>query len=933
MTLPSPVTLALLSSLTAAAALPAGGDADSGAQIHDRQGREVVRYDRSHALLIGVGDYTAGWPDLKSVSRELAMVRDTLEAHGFEVEEAPADPTAEQLEAGIRGFFDAHGGSRHHRLLVFFSGHGYSFDGDDRGFLVPADAPDPRADRKEFLRRAISMRDVVAWSRQAESSHVLFVFDSCFSSRLFKPSSFPEIPRIAGATARPVRQFITAGRAGQTLPAKRLFTPFFTVALAGAGDLNGDGYVTGTELGQYVDQRLTAFSRGLRPQYGKIGGPDHGAGDFIFRLPERPGQLSRLPSRSALAGPSEQLRWRAQMEDSSEERWARWRAALRAEVAKANAFERREAPAELKAKVWQRLVERYGDNDPYSSEDEKLRGHARKRIAYWHQAVAVVDRYPTVEAPDEVRPGVEFAVQVSLTEELRTPEVTETKLQFTLPDQPEWTLGVAISLGPDFRIRDGGNYQEIQLPRHGPSTTALFLLTAGPLEDARKESRIHVTFFHEGAFLTRVTRPIAIVRPRRQRPIEVRVPRVGESPAGGSAGPRMLAPSSTVPVSGMPRPSPVGSPLELGRRGADLTLSITDSELQIWPPAGPPLFDRLTLPPELSRWLEEQYDALAAAGGRRRGRGVRISGRPRDPQALATGIGRDLWKNLVPGKLQHAFWELHERLGEDFDSIQIYSDNPLIPWELMRPHRVRDDGVAEELGFLGLEFNVARWHLVPRERLDPSPQAFPLEGLAIVRPNYEDRLPGAKREVARIKRLALAPVEEYRGTLAVMRQLSARFPAGILHFAGHGIATDNGGRSFQLLLEDGSVSLKEWQGWMALKSTAQPFVFFNACDAGKVRRVGFIEGWAPVLLDAGASGYLGALWPVDDRAAARFAERFYRLLAVEAGERGKASIARLVREARNLYGADPNPTYLAYVFYGDVHLDVVVDRGRQGGTD
>lgn len=66
------VSLALLGWFLAGAVLP---QEDKGVQsllIRDRQGREVGWYDGSYALLIGVSDYTAGWPDLESVPGELA---------------------------------------------------------------------------------------------------------------------------------------------------------------------------------------------------------------------------------------------------------------------------------------------------------------------------------------------------------------------------------------------------------------------------------------------------------------------------------------------------------------------------------------------------------------------------------------------------------------------------------------------------------------------------------------------------------------------------------------------------------------------------------------------------------------------------------------------------------------------------------------------
>ncbi len=40
-------------------------------QVKDAQGQVVGLYEESHALLIGVSDYTAGWPDLPGVREDL----------------------------------------------------------------------------------------------------------------------------------------------------------------------------------------------------------------------------------------------------------------------------------------------------------------------------------------------------------------------------------------------------------------------------------------------------------------------------------------------------------------------------------------------------------------------------------------------------------------------------------------------------------------------------------------------------------------------------------------------------------------------------------------------------------------------------------------------------------------------------------------------
>jgi hypothetical protein len=56
-------------------------------------------------------------------------------------------------------------------------------------------------------------------------------------------------------------------------------------ALQGEGDMNGDGYVTGTELGKFLQETVINYSHGAQhPQYGKIRHPHLDKGDVVFTV-------------------------------------------------------------------------------------------------------------------------------------------------------------------------------------------------------------------------------------------------------------------------------------------------------------------------------------------------------------------------------------------------------------------------------------------------------------------------------------------------------------------------------------------------------------------------------------------------------------------------------------------------------------------------
>ncbi len=130
--------------------------------------------------------------------------------------------------------------------------------------------------------------------------HALFVFDSCFSGSVFALSRAPPAD-VERRIAKPVRQFITSGTADQTVPDVSVFRKEFILALGGAADRGGDGYVTGSELGYYLEEQVSNYTDNAQtPQYGKIRGRHLDKGDFVFVVrgatrPQGPPGTSALP--------------------------------------------------------------------------------------------------------------------------------------------------------------------------------------------------------------------------------------------------------------------------------------------------------------------------------------------------------------------------------------------------------------------------------------------------------------------------------------------------------------------------------------------------------------------------------------------------------------------------------------------------------------
>lgn len=253
--------------------------------VQDKEGKRIDLYKESYALLIGIDDYTAGWPDLSGVAKDIEDVKKALEKSGFQITMS-RNPDRAKLIGTVESFISKYGHEPENRLLFYFAGHGHTVKlatGVEMGYIVPADAPNPNSNEQGFKDTAIDMQQFENFAQRIECKHVLFMFDSCFSGSIFalSRSGVPEV--ISYKTAMPVRQFMTSGSADELVPDKSIFKSEFIAGIEGAADTDKDGYVTGTELGEYLLKQVVSYSRGSQhPQYGKIRNPFLDKGDFVF---------------------------------------------------------------------------------------------------------------------------------------------------------------------------------------------------------------------------------------------------------------------------------------------------------------------------------------------------------------------------------------------------------------------------------------------------------------------------------------------------------------------------------------------------------------------------------------------------------------------------------------------------------------------------
>jgi len=294
------ITLLILAFLGTAPYLFA---ASRGIQVVSKNGQSLYLYKDYHAVVIGIGDYDH-WPKLPNAVKDAEEVAGKLREMGFEVK-LIADPDSRQLKSTLSEIARRLGTEKNRALLLYYAGHGETTklaDGTDLGYIIPKDCPLQILDPFGFDSKAVSMKEIEMLALKVRSKHMLAVFDSCFSGSLFALSRAAPTD-ITEKSVRSVRQFMTAGGADETVPDRSIFKICFLQGLNGEADYNGDSYITGSELGLYLQTKVINYTRGAQhPQYGKINNPYLDKGDFIFVLKSSETKAAKIATPVASAG-------------------------------------------------------------------------------------------------------------------------------------------------------------------------------------------------------------------------------------------------------------------------------------------------------------------------------------------------------------------------------------------------------------------------------------------------------------------------------------------------------------------------------------------------------------------------------------------------------------------------------------------------------
>ena len=240
-------------------------------------------YRKSWAVVVGINNYQK-WPKLDYARKDAEEVIKRLKRLGFdEVIPILDDAATQQRILQVLGDELYAKTETEDRVFVFFAGHGQTQDlpGDNKvGYIIPVDGDD-----KHYYSTAISMRQLQELSDRLRAKHIFYVLDSCFSGLLLRSMRGEAMADFSAQTTAPARQVLTAGSEGEEVDETEghgVFTKILLTGLDGSADLNGDGYITASELSQFITPRVLQESQNAQnPIFGRLGS---GRGEFVFAL-------------------------------------------------------------------------------------------------------------------------------------------------------------------------------------------------------------------------------------------------------------------------------------------------------------------------------------------------------------------------------------------------------------------------------------------------------------------------------------------------------------------------------------------------------------------------------------------------------------------------------------------------------------------------
>lgn len=247
----------------------------------------LPKYDKSHALIIGVDAYQNVSPLMHAANDARAIAEILTKKFAFPSENVTVllDSTATRVNI-MKEFLllaDSSTVEPDDRILIFFAGHGHTVSGrrGETGFLVPVDG------KVDELATLIRWDELTRNAELIAAKHMLFLMDACYGGLALTRKTIPpgRMRFLKDMLQRYSRQVLTAGKADEVVsdaggarPGHSIFTSHLLDGLDGAASEAGEP-ITGHGLMSYAYEKVGSDPHSRQtPHFGFVDGD----GDFIF---------------------------------------------------------------------------------------------------------------------------------------------------------------------------------------------------------------------------------------------------------------------------------------------------------------------------------------------------------------------------------------------------------------------------------------------------------------------------------------------------------------------------------------------------------------------------------------------------------------------------------------------------------------------------
>lgn len=230
-------------------------------------GKPEGLYYKSWAIVIGIEQYVLA-PSIPGALKDAKKVAEAFRQLGFEevVELYDKDASSRRLQQLLNDMLPRKVG-RMDRLVLVYVGHAgvmQDSEGQDRGYLVPFDAP------VNSSAKSVTVEQLKEFARRSASRHTLLILDApVYGWETTEAPGLSLEGRMApeSDTDRRAVQVVSAASRGETIGRSDEGSRFINAllgGLSGAADLDGNGWLMASELGSYLVRQVEEVSGGLQ---------------------------------------------------------------------------------------------------------------------------------------------------------------------------------------------------------------------------------------------------------------------------------------------------------------------------------------------------------------------------------------------------------------------------------------------------------------------------------------------------------------------------------------------------------------------------------------------------------------------------------------------------------------------------------------------